>query len=104
MPSIVVASTNPVKVQATQRGFGQMLSGDDWRVQGVSIESGVSDQPIGHAETLRGARHRALGALDAHPTADYTVGIEGGVAPDFEDEYHLQVFAWVVIEIGRAHV
>ena len=40
---IVVASKNPVKINATDAGFSTYFEGVE--VLGVSVESGVSDQP-----------------------------------------------------------
>lgn len=93
--TIIVASTNPVKVAATRQGFQAMFPDIDFSVQGASVPSGVSDQPMTHAETLQGARNRAANAADAHPNAVYTVGIEGGVQLEGDA---LAVFAWVVVQ------
>lgn len=90
---IVVASTNPVKIEATRVGFSQVF-GENIQLIGISIPSGVSDQPMSDDETHRGAKNRALNARQAYPDADYWVGIEGGI------EEHLgvlTVFAWIVI-------
>lgn len=64
---------------------------------GVSVPSGVSDQPMGDEETLAGAYNRAAGVRALRPDADYWVGIEGGCA---EGAGGLEAFAWVVV-IGR---
>jgi len=77
---IFVGSKNPVKVAATEDAFGQYF--EDVHVEGISVPSSVSDQPI-NEETLEGAKNRAL-ALHAlnqkeNHQADYCVGIEGGI-------------------------
>jgi len=93
MKMIVVASKNPVKVQAALNGFRRMFATDDFEVKMVSVPSGVSDQPASNAETLAGAFNRARGAQQIEP-ADYWVGIEGGV----EDAgAEMIAFAWVVV-------
>jgi non-canonical (house-cleaning) NTP pyrophosphatase len=71
---VAVGSGNPVKRDATRRVFPES------RVETVPVDSGVSDQPTSHAETLRGATVRAKRAYCA-VDADLAVGIEGGVAP-----------------------
>jgi inosine/xanthosine triphosphatase len=74
---VVVGSTNPVKlaaVEAAMRHYYPHCS-----VVGVTVASGVSEQPIGEEETVRGARSRAEAALLSDPSADYGVGLEGGV-------------------------
>lgn len=92
---VVVSSTNPVKVQAAAAGLRAMFPEIDFIMQPVQVPSGVADQPMSDQETLRGAMNRVKNALDAHPDADYWVGIEGGVAlMDTE----LTAFAWVVVQ------
>jgi inosine/xanthosine triphosphatase len=73
----VVGSLNPVKLAAV-RGVLQRVS-PGVEVRAVAVPSGVPDQPWGDAETIRGARTRALGALAAVEGATLAVGLEGGV-------------------------
>lgn len=93
MKTIVVASTNPVKIAAALEGFRRMFPAEAFTARGVSVLSGVSDQPMTDAETLQGAHNRAVRARQAAPDADYWVGIEGGV----EDRGAVETFAWVVV-------
>jgi inosine/xanthosine triphosphatase len=95
LKTIIIASNNPVKIQATLNGFQRMFEGDDFRIQAVSVPSGVSDQPFSNIEALRGAYHRAISAADQALEADFWVGIEGGVE---EMDGELSAFAWVVIK------
>lgn len=95
---IIVASQNPVKISAALAGFQRMWPQQAFTAEGVSIASGVADQPMGDGETLLGAYNRAAGARAARPEADYWVGIEGGCA---EGADGLEAFAWVVA-LGRA--
>jgi len=92
---IIVASENPVKKKAVLTGFEKMFSGESFEVEGVSVPSGVGDQPHGDEETFRGARNRAEKASREHPGADYYVGIEGGVE---ERDSELGVTAWVTVK------
>ena len=69
---VAVGSGNPVKRDATDRIF-------DAEVVTEPVPSGVSEQPIGRAETRRGARTRADRALESG-AYDLGVGLEGGVA------------------------
>lgn len=94
MPIIVVASKNPVKVQAALGGFQRMFPAQVFQVETVSVASGVSEQPFSRAETVLGALNRARAAQAAAPHADYWVGIEGGVEPEGDE---LAAFAWVVV-------
>ncbi len=89
---IVVASKNPVKVEATRLGFNSYFS--DVEVVGVGVESGVADQPMSEEETLQGARNRSQNAKRLFPDASFWVGIEGGIQ-SFENS--LTAFAWIVV-------
>ena len=91
---LIVASTNPVKIQSALHGFTQMFPSGTFTVEGISVPSNVSDQPMTDEETLQGAINRATNARAAHPTADYWVGIEGGCE---EKHSELWTFAWVVV-------
>ena len=71
-----------------------MYPGEAVRIEPVAVPSGVSDQPMTSAETLRGARQRARNAQEQAPAADYWAGVEGGVEETGEG---LEVFAWIVI-------
>jgi inosine/xanthosine triphosphatase len=103
MKTIIVASQNPVKVNATLASFQQMFPDESFEAVGVSVPSGVSDQPMTSTETIQGAMTRATNAREANPDADYWVGIEGGI-DDTDDG--MQCFAWVIVlgqgdRIGR---
>ncbi len=103
MKKIIVASKNPVKVQAALEGFKEMFPLETFDAKGVSVPSGVSDQPMGNAETFKGAMNRVVGAQQAEPKADYWVGIEGGNIA-YGDE--MEVMAWVIVlskdKMGKA--
>ena len=92
---IVVASQNPVKVEATHAAFAALLPDVDLEMVSVAVESGVSDQPLSDAETRQGARNRASNARDREPVASYWVGLEGGIEV-FDDQ--LMAFAWMAIQ------
>jgi inosine/xanthosine triphosphatase len=92
--TIVVASQNPVKVEATRRGFAQMFPQVAFRLQSVAAVSGVRQQPLSDAETWQGARNRVQHAAQLAPQADYWVGIEGGVE---ERQGMMEAFAWIVV-------
>jgi inosine/xanthosine triphosphatase len=96
---VVVASTNPVKVQAVRTGFACMFPGQEFEITAVSVPSGVSVQPSTDVETLQGALNRARNAALVHPQADYWVGVEGGT--DQDDEVfpgEMYTFAWIVVQ------
>jgi len=97
MPKVVVASKNPVKIQAVKIGFEKMFSSQEFEFISVSVASGVSDQPLGSEETFLGAKNRADNAFQEIGGADFYVGIEGGVEYVGEE---MGAFAWVVIKSG----
>ena len=97
MKKVLVASQNPVKLEAVKEGLSAFLK-DDLELLGVSVESGVGDQPMSDEETLLGASNRVMRILNQFPGHDYYVGLEGGV------EQHasgLMAFAWMVISNGE---
>ena len=94
---IVVASRNPVKVDATRDAFATLMPDTELEMLPISVESGVSDQPASDEETRRGARNRASNAYADQPDADFWVGLEGGIDV-FEEQ--LMAFAWMAIR-GR---
>lgn len=92
---IIVASHNPVKLNAVKLGFAEMFPGQTAEVVASEVDSGVPDQPMSEEETLQGAHNRVDKISTAKVGADYWVGIEGGVEK-YSDE--LAVFAWVIIK------
>lgn len=95
MKNIIVASKNPVKINAVKIGFQKMFSGEEIRVESVPAASGVGDQPKSDSETFQGAWNRAVNACKEKGSADFWVGIEGGIEERGSD---MEVFAWVVIK------
>ncbi len=87
-----VGSTNPVKIAATIAVLCRVYGGDVG-VDPVAVESGVSHQPWGNEETLRGALNRAQ-AAQRMSGATLGVGFEGGLL-----EVRGQVFtcAWCAV-------
>lgn len=91
---VVVASRNPVKINAVRGAFAMYFPANNIELIGVSANSGVSDQPLGDAETRRGARNRIADARSREPAADYWVGLEGGIET-IDDT--LLAFAWMAV-------
>lgn len=75
---VAVGSENPTKVAATRRVFARLWP--DARIVPVAVASGVRPQPVGLAETRRGAVNRARRARSRG--AAVGVGLEGGVVFD----------------------
>ena len=92
---IIIASKNPVKINAFSLGYQSMFPEKNNEIIGVSVPSDVSDQPMTDKETLDGARNRAANARKANPDASLWVGIEGGIE---DSQQGMHAFAWVVIQ------
>lgn len=93
---VAVGSTNPTKIDPVKEIFSHHFKHVE--VKGVSVSSGVSDQPKSNTEAFQGAYNRAKAALEKIPDADYGVGIEGGL--------HEHTFGWfensLVVIMNRA--
>jgi len=74
---VAIGSLNPVKVAATLAVL-RRIYGDAVEVEPVTVESGVSHQPWGNEETLRGALNRAQVAQRVSG-ATLGIGFEGGL-------------------------
>ena len=90
---IAVGSTNPVKILATKQAFQTVWPKEKWVVEGVSVKSGVSDQPMCDEESVKGAKTRAKRALAALG-ADFGVGLEGGIQKIGKDYFDC---GWAVV-------
>ena len=101
MKKVVVASTNPVKIETTKIGFGFVFPDEEFVFEGVMASSRVSDQPLSEEETLQGAHNRVTHAQELVPDADFYVGLEGGME-DKEGELH--EFAWIVVKSKEGKV
>ena len=84
-------------MDAVKEGLAVLIS-EEIELTGVSVESGVSDQPMSDAETLTGAVNRVQQAQNQYPGFDYYVGLEGGVE---QTTSGLMAFAWMVISNGK---
>ena len=92
---VIIASLNPVKINAVKEGFGKMFPAQTFSFHGVNVTSNVSAQPMSDSETFEGASNRASNAMKVLPDADYWVGIEGGVEQKGSD---MEAFAWIIIK------
>lgn len=95
MKKIIIASKNPVKINATLNGFQKMFPGEQFEIESIIVPSGVSDQPKSDLETFSGAWNRADNASKEMRDADFCVGIEGGIE---EKDSYMEAFAWIVIK------
>jgi inosine/xanthosine triphosphatase len=75
---VAVGSMNEPKLAAVRSAFSAYAP--DATVEGLAVDSGVSEQPVGFEEIIRGARNRAAAAVKGTP-CDLAVGIEDGLVP-----------------------
>lgn len=98
MKKIIVASHNPVKLNATLEAFKMVFKDTDFDIKGVSVLSNVSDQPRSEKETMKGALNRVNNAFKQYKGADYWIGIEGGIQKYGKE---MIAFAWVFIRDNK---
>ncbi len=95
MKKVLVGSKNPVKLNATKQAFKKVFPEVSFSFDVRSVESGVSDQPMGSIETYTGALNRVNELSQRDESVAYYVGIEGGIELVNGE---MEVFAWVVIK------
>lgn len=94
MKKIAVGSANPVKLEAAKQAFEELFPDEDFEVEGITVTSGVSEQPMHEEEFQHGSLNRAKAAKRERPDADYWVGLEGG-CQDFEQGIYC--WAWMTV-------
>jgi inosine/xanthosine triphosphatase len=75
---IIVASKNPVKVEAARKSFIKAFVDENIEIIAISAPSMVSEQPMSSEETKTGAINRVK-FCQQHEQADYYISYEGGV-------------------------
>ncbi|MCG9574619.1 inosine/xanthosine triphosphatase [Vibrio tubiashii] len=89
--TVIVASLNPAKINAVKSAFEATFPKQAFNFSGVSVDSGVADQPMSNQETHTGALNRVVNAKAECADADYYVGLEAGIEGSV-------TFAWMVVE------
>ena len=105
---IAVGSKNPAKIAAVSQGFmtAFRLQNNELLLEGFDVDSGVSEQPVGDAETKQGAINRAKCAFEAYIMLHgsppcYSVGLEGGISTKEINEI-MECSAWMVVYNGSS--
>ena len=74
-----VGTENPAKLGAVRAALGSLSDrAEGLAIIGVTVPSGVPDQPVGWSEIVAGASNRARAALASGPCA-LAIGIEDGL-------------------------
>ncbi len=72
----LVGSKNPVKIEAVRDAFAMYFA--NCQIEEVEVESGVPGQPI-NEQTFQGAENRVKRLREKGTSADFYVGVEGGI-------------------------
>lgn len=94
---IILSSKNKDKVKITRKALKELHL--EVEVKGVAVRSGTEDQPLDKEATKKGAVNRAKDAKKANPSADFWIGLEGGLH-DYGEGYHLVTFACLIDKSG----
>lgn len=94
MKKVIIASKNPVKINATKKAFELVFPTEKFEFIGRKVPSFVADQPMSDEETLEGAINRAENAKLAIKDAHFWVGIEGGIETNGVE---MDAFGWMII-------
>lgn len=97
---VIVSSRNPVKLNAARDAFAECFPETRFDVEGIEVDSGVSDQPMSDDETCRGAATRALRAKELVADADFWLGLEGGIEV-IDDQFFASAWMHVLGRDGR---
>lgn len=77
--NIAVGSQKTYKIKAATSA-SYLVFGEEVKIYGVDVESGVSPQPMSAEEAITGARNRAMASLSqASPSCEIGLGIENGL-------------------------
>ena len=98
MKNIVVASTNPVKVNAVKQAWQAMFPDAPCVVEGQNPHLDLPDQPMGR-EVYDAAQARLDAIAHEHTDADFWVAIEGGV--EMDDQQKMLCNAWIVMRDAK---
>lgn len=104
--NIFVGSTNPVKINAVINAASETWP--EVEVKGVSVSSGVPEQPLTDEITQQGAANRAQAALKLAQKAGHQenvlgVGLEGGALTKPNGEMWSTVWAAVIDPENNLH-
>lgn len=95
---IVVASTNPVKIDAVRNAWQAMFPDVVSVAEGQNPHLDLPDQPMGR-EVYNAAQARLDAIARDHTDADFWVAIEGGV--EMDDHQKMLCNAWIVMRDAK---
>lgn len=98
---IILGSNSEDKKRILQNALEQLRLQVD--VEGVFVESGITDQPLDLETTKQGAINRARNAIRKAPDANGWFGMEAGLH-DFGEGFELVTYACFIDESGNQHI
>ncbi|QYJ74545.1 inosine/xanthosine triphosphatase [Shewanella sp. FJAT-52076] len=99
---VLVGSKNPIKVAAAKGAIEALYPQAEVECHGVSVPSGVPDQPMNTADTRLGAINRAK-ACHELGNAHFYIAMEGGV-DELEDGPATFAYVAIVTDSGEMSV
>lgn len=94
MKKVIIASTNPVKVEVAKKAFETVFPEQIFEFIPQESQSSVSNQPFDE-ETVLGAYNRIKFIEEIYPDADFYISQEGGL---FKQRNKLYNRAYIVIK------
>lgn len=85
---IALGSTSDTKKKILEDTLKNLVTGEI-EIIGVDVESGIPDQPLSEEITITGSGNRAKNALEKESTADFSIGLEGGLVKVADQGYFL---------------
>ena len=77
---VLIGSKNPAKIEGARQAFNEYY--ENVEISGISVDSGVSDQPV-NTDILLGAKNRVNALIEYaknnNISADYYIAIESGI-------------------------
>lgn len=80
---IAIGTTSELKVRALKNALEKF--GVNAEIVSIKTESGISNQPFGYKEMIKGAKNRATKALE-ETDSDFAFGVENGLV-EIEGDY-----------------
>lgn len=90
---IVVGSRNGAKVAACEAVLKEAFGDID--LLEVDADSGITSMPMDNNTSVKGAKNRAIDAMNQAPGADFAVGLEGGTY--YGPDNKMFLVGWVAV-------
>ena len=78
MQTVIIASENPVKINAVKGAFHKVFPNIPFKFVGIDVPSNVSPQPRSEKECIQGANNRVENCKKAIPNAAATGRVNPG--------------------------